>query len=472
MAKIVVLGAGVVGQCTAMLLADDGHDVVVLERDPEGASPSPDGAWQDWERRGVNQFRLPHLFLARFRAILEAELPRVARAADDAGALRENILLDIPEAVRGPEQPGDRDFEVLTARRPVMELAVSTAAAATPRLEVRRGVAADALVFGTPARSGIEHVTGVRTGDGEVVAADLVVDCMGRRSPLPRLLAEAGARGPDEELEDFGFMYYGRHFRAKDGTHPFAFGAALQHCGTISSLTLPADNGTWSITLVTTSADKALLALRDTERWERVVQSLPLVAHWLDGEPIDDGVSTISKLEDRIRHYVVDDAPVVSGVVSVSDAWACSNPSLGRGASIGLLHGTTLRDQLRTTSLDDPIAFATEFATTTDEVTRPWFEWSRRQDRRRNREVIAGIEGERFEPGDERDELEQCLAAAVSKDPQLLRSFIRSAMVIAPLDTLFDDDASVATIRELGAGWREEQPPGPTRDELLALVAT
>ena len=39
MAAITVLGAGVCGLATAMLLARDGHDVTVLERDPD---PVPD----------------------------------------------------------------------------------------------------------------------------------------------------------------------------------------------------------------------------------------------------------------------------------------------------------------------------------------------------------------------------------------------------------------------------------------------
>ena len=36
MAKIVVVGGGVVALGTAMLLAGDGHQVTVLERDPDG----------------------------------------------------------------------------------------------------------------------------------------------------------------------------------------------------------------------------------------------------------------------------------------------------------------------------------------------------------------------------------------------------------------------------------------------------
>ena len=41
--------------------------------------------------------------------------------------------------------------------------------------------------------------------------------------------------------------------------------------------------------------------------------------------------------------------PVATGLVAVGDSWACTNPSIGRGASIGLLHAVALRDVLRET---------------------------------------------------------------------------------------------------------------------------
>jgi 2-polyprenyl-6-methoxyphenol hydroxylase-like FAD-dependent oxidoreductase len=469
-AKIVVLGAGVIGLGTAMLLADDGHDVVVLERDPAEPSSLPEEAWNDWERRGVNQFRLPHIFLAGYRRILDAELPRVAQALDDAGALRINFIEDIPESVRGPLRPEDAECTVLGGRRPVVEGVVSESALATPRLEVRRGETVEALLTGASSRPGVTHVVGVRTEVGEV-RADLVVDMMGRRSPLPRLLDEAGAPSPTEELEDCGFMYFGRHYRSKDGSIPFLFGPALQDHGTISTVTLPADNGTWGIVVVTSSKDRALLGLRDVDRWEAVVGALPLVAHWLDGEPIEDRVATMSKIEDRVRSYVVGGTPVATGVVSVADAWACSNPSHGRGASIGLRHGLILRDTLRDVGIDDPSDFAIAFQDATDRVVLPWFHWTRSEDRHRLGEIHAEIDGHEYQTEDPRYDLEKALGASITNDPELLRLSVRAQLVLDLLEPAISDPGTIAKINEFGGGWREAPRLGPNRDELVRLVA-
>src|SRR5688572_19791646 len=56
MAEIVVVGAGITGLTSAMLLARDGHHVTVLERDPAPPPVDPAHAWAEWQRRGVNQF--------------------------------------------------------------------------------------------------------------------------------------------------------------------------------------------------------------------------------------------------------------------------------------------------------------------------------------------------------------------------------------------------------------------------------
>ncbi|HZB72748.1 MAG TPA: FAD-dependent monooxygenase, partial [Acidimicrobiales bacterium] len=188
MADVVVTGGGMGGLVTGMLLARDGHGVTVLERDPAPVPESPEQAWVDWERRGVNQFRMIHLFLPRFRILLEQELPEVASALDAAGALRFNFVADAPESLTGGPRPDDGQFEMLTGRRPVVEAVVARAAEATPGLTVRRGAAVAGLLQGPDAAPGTPHVVGVVTEDGEELRADLVVDTTGRRSPLPRWL--------------------------------------------------------------------------------------------------------------------------------------------------------------------------------------------------------------------------------------------------------------------------------------------
>ena len=140
-------------------------------------------------------------------------------------------------------------------------------------------------------------------------------------------------------------------------------------------------------------------------RWEAVVRGLPLVAHWLDGIPIEDGVQVIAHLEDRYHGFVADGRPVATGVVAVADAWACSNPANGRGASIGMLHAVTLRDQLREVGLDDPAAFAEAFHAATARTVEPWYRATLATDRYRLAEIQSSVRGGTYDPQDSQYQL-------------------------------------------------------------------
>jgi 2-polyprenyl-6-methoxyphenol hydroxylase-like FAD-dependent oxidoreductase len=470
MAEILVLGAGVVGLGAALLLAGDGHSVTVLERDPQPPPEQATDAWTAWERRGVNQFRLPHFFLARYRAIVDKELPGVSAGLERAGALRYNPLLLLPESVRGPARPEDNDLDVITGRRPLVESVLAGCAARHPGITVRRGAAVTGLLTGRASRCGTLPVRGARITSGEELAADLVVDMTGRRSQLSRWLVDAGGQRPREVCEDSGFVYYSRHYRAPAGTTPTPLGPPLMPLGTISSVTLPSDNGTWSVVIVAAAHDRALYGLRDVQRWERTVRSLPLVAHWLDGEPLDDQVQTIVKIEDRHRDFVIDGQPVATGVVAVGDAWACTNPSRGRGASIGMVHSLVLRQTLRNVGLDDPYSFALAFQQATEAEAEPLFEWSRSESRHRLAEIDAAIRGERYGPGNGHWELEQALYAAGQKDPDCLRLSVRAGLLINPPGRGLATNGLADRIRSLGADWRDRPVPAPGRDTLIALA--
>jgi flavin-dependent dehydrogenase len=471
MAKIVIVGAGVVGLGTALLLCEDGHEVTVLERDAEAPPVGAAEIWRTWQRKGVNQFRLPHFFLARYRGLLDSDLPDVKTGLIAAGALCLNPVLDAPEAVRGAARADDGAFECISGRRCVVEAAVASVADRAPHLEIRRGCAVAGLVTGPAAHDGVPHVVGVRLGTGEEITADLVVDMTGRRSPLPRWLEAIRARPPHDELDDCGFIYYGRHFRSADGGIPPALGGLLMHLGTISTLTLPADNGTWSVTLVTSAKDKVLRVLRDPAIWEKAVGSLPLVAHWLDGQPIDDRVMAIAGIEDRHRNLMVDGAPVATGVVAAGDAWACSNPTVGRGVSIGMLQAVLLRDTIAAAGLDDPWQFACSFHRATAETVEPWYRDTLDADRHRLAEIDALIGAGEYRPRDPGWEIGQAFSAAAFKDPDCLRGFVTVAMLLDRAGDVMARPGLLDKVTALGAGWREEPLPAPSRGELLSIVA-
>jgi 2-polyprenyl-6-methoxyphenol hydroxylase-like FAD-dependent oxidoreductase len=469
-ARVIVVGGGVVGLSSAMLLARDGHEVTVLERDAGDPPSDPDEAWAQWQRRGVNQFRMLHFFLPRFRALVEAELPEVSRELEAMGALRMNSVGLVPDEMKGGARDSDEQFENITARRPVAEAAVARVAASTPNVEIRRGVAAETLLQGTSAHPDVPHVVGVRTESGEELHADLVIDAGGRRSPLPAYLESLHARPIVEERDDCGFVYYGRHFRSSDGSVPVAMTALLSHYGTVSVLTLPGDNGTWGVGIVTSARDTAMRALKDVDTWMRLAQQFPLSAHWIDGEPLDDSVAIMAKIEDRHRSFVVDDMPVVTGVLPVGDAWACTNPSVGRGASIGLLHAVALRDMLRVATLDDPLAITQRWHQVTMDTVEPWYRSTLDFDRNRLAEIEAWIAGTQYE-GEPSWEITHAMEYGAFQDPDVMRAYFKVVGLLATPEEVLSEPGMLDRVIAVGADWRDAPVMAPDRDGLLKIVA-
>jgi 2-polyprenyl-6-methoxyphenol hydroxylase-like FAD-dependent oxidoreductase len=462
--RILFIGGGITGLGGAMVLARDGHTVTVLERDPAPPGP-PLEAWDRWSRRGVGQFRLPHGFLPRFRAVLEQELPDALAACEAAGALRYNRVTSLPEAVSGGHWPGDERFDIVTGRRPMIEATLAGLAARQPGVEIRRGVAVRGLL--TDGHDDIPHVAGVVTDRGERLLADLVVDAGGRRSALPDMLVEVGATRPTEERADSGFMYFARHFRSADGHLPPMLGPPLQHYATVSLATLPADNGHWSVVLFAATTDRVLRRARDVGTWTRIVSAYPLVADWLDAEPTT-GVDVMASVEDRVRRFVVGGRPVATGVVAVGDAAACTSPSIGRGASIALLHVVTLRDVLRAVDRRDHGLLVEAFELATAGRVTPYVDDTLAADRHRRAQIAAERGGDVYAPDDPAFRGMQALVAGAGRDPVLLRALSEvTGMLARGADVVRRPEIAA---RLAGAG-TPAPLPGPDRGGLLDLVA-
>ena len=174
-------------------------------------------------------------------------------------------------------------------------------------------------------------------------------------APSSRAGSRRLAREPVyEEAEDAGFIYYTRHFRARDGRLPAFRAPVTTFVGTFSLLTLPGDNDTWSVTVFISAGDRPLKRLREDQ---------PCV----DGACC--GMSPACALaRGRADYRSAGHGRGARPVPAVplrwparrdgrSRRWAtrgpATNPSLGRGMSLGLRHVQHLREVIRE-HLEDP----------------------------------------------------------------------------------------------------------------------
>jgi hypothetical protein len=172
---------------------------------------------------------------------------------------------------------------------------------------------------------------------------------------------------------------------------------------------------------------------------------------------------------DRYRRFVVDGEPVATGVVAVGDAWACTNPSLGRGASIGALHACVLRDTVAKEGLADADALVNRFHDETQRVVGPYVDATLAFDHHRLAAIEADIAGEAYRPEDPGWTMATALGAAARHDPDLARAHTAIAALLATPAEVFADAALRAQVLPwVGRPWLS---PGPGRRELLEVVA-
>ncbi len=446
---MVVLGAGVAGLATALLLARDGHDVTIVERDELPVGEPLDSV--GWTRRGIPHFLHPHTFVPRGRYELRENLPDVFDALLRAGAEDADVRRKLP----GTPGPGDEALAYLAVRRPLIEWGLRAAVRADPRIDVRERAHVDGLV----ADGG--RVCGV-TVDGVRLDAGLVVDALGRRSPV-----RGWAGLPEPETSDCGVVYYSRYYRQRDG-FDLPDGAFILSprgdLGYFGFATFPGDNRTFNVVLAVPPGVPEWRAVKDEPAFEAAVAAIPALRAWVDPAgvvPITD-VLAMAGLRNIRPGY--DGTP--PGLVPVGDALGATDPMLAHGLAFSLIHAAALAAALRAHSdvADAGAAYAAAvvpelrerygFATALDEQRlRLWL----------GRPVTLAPDGDY--------ELFTLVAggAGALADPDVFRTHVRRIGLLDPLVVLDDDQA----MRErLAAVLRAPRPPaGPPRDEMAAIVA-
>jgi 2-polyprenyl-6-methoxyphenol hydroxylase-like FAD-dependent oxidoreductase len=456
---------------SAILLAQQGLQVVVLDRD--GPPPGdPEGAWESWERKSVGQFRLVHYLQPGGRALMEEHLPAVFGELQAVGALHFNpataAARQLPDGA-GTDLDLSRFETLTTCRRPLIEFAYAAAAKKAPGVDIRHDCPATALVTGTEVIPGVPHVTGVRTQSGETISARVVVDAAGRRSPLSAMIEAVGGRRPPEHAFEAGFVYNTQYYRGSELPEPRD--DLLSAIGSMSVLTLPGDNGWWSVTLYHSPKDKQMRRVRDPKTFERVLQALPNHAHWGAGKPQGD-IFSMAATANTTREFIVDGTPTVTGVVSLGDAWGFTNPSIGRGITLGLMHVVDMAPAIAE-HIDDPRQLAREWERRTGDRPAKWHASTVDFDRLRAPQVDAFMRGmdDPSDPSDPSVAGPRAFASAAHYDPQVLEWFFEVISCYTLPDDVIAREGVFERVLEVALSTPPYSSPGPNRAELEEILA-
>ena len=478
--RIAIAGGSAAGLFAALLLARAGHDVVVLERDRLEPAADVESAAAVAFRPSAPQIVQPHLIMARCRQLLIERLPDVYAGMLAAGVAEAPLRTQMPDTLADTaSRPGDEELIPVMTRRSTVDWVLGRAAAAEPRVEVRYGVKVAGLLTAAGPRSAtgmarVPLVTGLRTDRGDL-AADLVVDATGRRSPVDDWLAQIGARPTATWFAECGIAYYSRHYRIRQAAEL----PGLPVTRTVIALDeflagkWGADNGAVQLVVAPLAADRRFRAARDPAIFTAVLRTVPAYAGWLDVmDPITD-VFPMGGLHNTLRRLVADGSPVATGLLAIGDSVCTTNPTLGRGLALALTGAADLADTLAEHG-DDPAGQALALDRLVAAHVAPFYQDQAAIDAARLAMMRHTIFGEPAPPPPavaDRVSYPQ-LRVAGCYDPVAFRAFWKINGMVCPPGEVYTDPEVVACTREALGRYGSGPPVAqPTRAQLLAALA-
>src|SRR5690349_23879328 len=96
---MIVVGGSAAGMFTSLLLARDGHEVVVLDRDPLDPAPDVETAAASAFRAAAPQVVQPHVVLSLCRELLLQRLPDVYESLLASGVVEAPLSTQMPPSL-------------------------------------------------------------------------------------------------------------------------------------------------------------------------------------------------------------------------------------------------------------------------------------------------------------------------------------------------------------------------------------
>jgi len=327
------------GLASALATARAGHCVTLIDRDPINQAGSGASSF-NWDRKGIPHFHQPHAFLPRGRSILQRHFPDVLNALREAGAEE----IDVSRKIPGARLEADSELTFLGVRRPLIEWALRDAVLREESITI----IPCAKITGLLGEHGaVPRPTGVITDARKEYTGDVVVDAMGRNSPMAKWVEQLGAAPIPEQSSDCGLIYYSRYFRFLSSTC-FPEGPWLLSprgdLGYAMFSTFIGDSGTFAAFIGIPTYDNDLRIIQQSTAFMAACGSIHLLAPLVDpsyAEPIST-VMPMGGLRNTLREYVHEGKARVIGLFPAGDALCHTDPSFALGLSLSLLHATDL----------------------------------------------------------------------------------------------------------------------------------
>jgi 2-polyprenyl-6-methoxyphenol hydroxylase-like FAD-dependent oxidoreductase len=468
---IVVLGGGIAGLSAALALGRAGHRVTLVERDDLAVGAPLDSL--GWRRPGIPHFQQPHAFTPRGRSEMRRTFPDVFDALIEAGAWD----LDLAPKLRGERRAGDEELVFLAVRRPLIEWALRRAVREEPNVRSVDRTTVTGLASRGDGADEPPRVDGVETSAGRI-EADLVVDAMGRRSPVGAWVEAAGGGAAAVRSSDCAILYYCRYYRVGDGaTLPDgpSIPSPRGDLGYAAFSTFPGDNGTFCALVATPPADQDLKILRNPAAFEAAVATMPALHAWTNADtsaPITD-VLPMGSLRNTIVE-APDSRPAAIGLLSIGDAICHTDPVASLGLSFALIHARLVAEALREHGPDVEAVALTFDASVRPEIEER-YEYVSAIDATRSR-LWAGerIDYAHADGGAYPFFTYARTGIASLADGDVARALIRRNYFLDPLGVVDGDLAMQRRIEafyaDLAAAAANRPAAGPPRDELLEIM--
>jgi len=348
--RVIVAGAGIAGLAAALAAARRGQQVTLVERDPLPPAEDPSAAGAS--RSGVPQFHLPQVLLPRGRQVLLEHFPDVYRALMRVGAEE----IDLVRKVFGECLPDDDRLVYLGVRRPVLEWALHQAVSREPNIRF----IAPVRIRGFLGTAGpVPRIQGLLTATGQRIEGDVVLNAMGRMSPVAGWIEALGGSPPIVESLPVGFLYYGRNFQLRPGVEfpdgPWLTGPSGA-VGNAKFLAWPGDNGTFGICFFVPAGDRHLRNLRHEADFMaacRESTELRMIVADHMAEPIT-GVIPLGMQQHSFWEYRPGGNPCARGILPAGDAICHMDSQFSYGLSFSLVHAVEFGAALAESAGDVP----------------------------------------------------------------------------------------------------------------------